>query len=116
MKASPDFFYSTRLLRATYAPAFLARGGLGIDPPLTHGRLAGIGAQDQRQLIEGIQVIFPPATHITYPRRKIRHGDQILTQPGVIYHPRAVHLACLTFAAGDEKFRGEHSIAVKLHG
>ena len=70
-----------------------------MQPPMPVGRAAGIWAEDQRELIQRGHIIFAPPAKIAHPGWKIRDGNQIIPDPGVISHIVPVHLACLAFRA-----------------
>lgn len=69
------------------------------SPP--SGRFAGIGAENQHQLVERAGIIFAPAAHVAHPGWKIWHGDQFIIQVGEERQIPPVHLSGLAFCAGD---------------
>jgi hypothetical protein len=57
--------------------------------------LTGIWAKQRCQPIDCTLVIFPLATHITYPRWEVRHSYKFFIQPGEICNELQAHHPCL---------------------
>lgn len=65
------------------------------------GWCACVGVQQQAELVQGMKIIFTPATYIAAPGGKIWHSDQLVAQPGEIGDIYAPELASLAFIAWD---------------
>ncbi len=62
-------------------------------------------AEQQRQLVDGFQVIFALAANVADPGREIGNGDQLFFHPGEIRNMRLVHLPDIAFTARDHTVR-----------
>ena len=56
-------------------------------------------AEEQRQIVERLKVIFVMPANIAFPGGEVRHSDQILVEPGEIGNLVRLHLADMAFAA-----------------
>src|SRR5687767_13729385 len=63
------------------------------------GGLAGIGAEQRRQPVDGAVVVFTLSTHVTNPGRETGHGHQFLIQPGEIGNVVQAHHTRLALVA-----------------
>src|SRR5512142_82331 len=69
---------------------------------LAPGGLAGVGTEQHGQPGDGLLVVFPAAADIADPGREIRHGDQLVAQPGKVGNVLQAHDACLALVTGQE--------------
>jgi hypothetical protein len=53
--------------------------GLAGDGPRATRRLAGVWAEQQTQLVQGLQIIFTAVTNVTTPGGEVGNRDQFIT-------------------------------------
>jgi hypothetical protein len=62
---------------------------------MLNGGLTGIWAEQSCQPIDCALVIFPFATHVTYPCREVGYRYKLFIQPGEICNELQAHHPCL---------------------
>ncbi len=67
---------------------------------LPSGWAARVGIQYHLQPGDRFLIVFPAAAHIADPGREIRHGDELVIEPGEIGEELQVHHPSLTLRAG----------------
>jgi len=114
VNAGSPFFRSKPAIRLKKFRLFRqGRAGAGFWLAALGGRffgagaahLAGQGAEQQRQVVERLRVVLTLAAYVADPGREIRHGDELVGQPGEIGHAGFVHHADVALAAGNHALR-----------
>ena len=86
--------------------------GAGLAP--AGGAPAGFGIEQGVEPGNGVFVVFPPPAYVAHPGGEIRHGDQLVVQPGKVGDQFPAQNAGLAFKADAQDWAA--SIGALSHG